>query len=137
ASGGSFNPFAGPNRGGGTRNAALRDGGLPLPAATARLAAQPLPMDAGPAMGMSLGPASVTPVIDADGLPEPVMATAAASGGVALPLPVPGSRQVPSQASAPRASRNTALGPLPPATTGNGVLDELRALKAENSSSLA
>jgi len=137
ASGGSFNPFAGLNRGGGTRTAALRDGGLPLPAATARLAAEPLPMDAGPAMGMSLGPASVTPVIDADGLPEPVMATAAASGGVALPLPVPGSRQVPSQASAPRASRNTALGPLPPATSGNGVLDELRALKAENSSSLA
>lgn len=138
AGAGAFNPFAGLNRGG-ARSTALRDTGLPMPAPAARLAAAPLPMDAAPAYGL----ADTTPVMDADGLPAPVMARATASTtGVPLPVPVAGSRQVPGSvpmelAAAPRASRNTALGPLPAATTGNGVLDELRALKAENSSSLA
>jgi len=124
AGAGSFNPFAGLTRGGGT--AALRDGGLPLPAATARLAATPLALDA-------------APLIADDGLPAPVSGTPAAGDSAGLPPPVARSaRPLPAATgSSAAASRTTALGPLPAATTGNSVLDELRALKAENSSSLA
>ncbi|MGV8960520.1 MAG: cellulose synthase subunit BcsC-related outer membrane protein [Stenotrophomonas sp.] len=126
---GGFNPFSGLTAGG-SRPVALRNEGLPMSTTAMRLAAMPLPQEAASLPGAVAYP----PLIEGDGLPAPVYASGADAAG-SLPRPIAGSRQVPS-ASRP-ATRNTALGPLPTTNTGNAVLDELRALKAESSSSLA
>ncbi len=136
----AFNPFAGLSSPG-ARNAALRGDPMPLPPAAARLAAAPLPAAyAGSALpAASYAPAPM-PVIDADGLPAPVVASTPSIGGVSLP--VPGQRSaagaaVPAQPVVAMSAQAPGL-PLPAAAgSGNGVLDELRDLQSRNSSSLA
>ncbi|MCD9006570.1 BCSC C-terminal domain-containing protein [Luteimonas sp. XNQY3] len=118
---GSFNPFAGMTGSVATRpfaSSPARTMALPalpaLPAASSGLAdAAPLP----PALP---GPGATAMAAPAPALPAPV---ASSAGGIGpLVLAAPG--QAPAAPSAARIS------------TGNPVLDELRALRAENSSSL-
>ena len=133
----AFNPFAGLN-GPGARSAALRGDPMPMPAATARLAAAPLPAAyAAPAAlpATAYAPAPSV-VLDADGLPSPVVASAPAVGGV--PLPVPGQRSAASIAPVqPAPAPALAAAALPQASAATGVLGELRDLQSQNSSSLA
>lgn len=110
---GAFNPFAGLNRGVGTR--ALRGDDAALPPSVEMLAAAP--------SGTRLSGAAHEPLFDASGLPAPVAARGQASVET---LPVPG-QSVRTRRPAPAV-----------ASAGNtGVLAELRDLKAENSSSVA
>ncbi|KAF1686063.1 cellulose synthase [Pseudoxanthomonas broegbernensis] len=132
----AFNPFAGLT-GPGARSAALRGDPLPMPAPAARLAAAPLPGYAS-AAPVEAYPRVATAVIDADGLPAPVAASAPSAAGVALPVPNP--RSVPAASALPAAPSPAAAAfarPLPaPAGGGDSVLDELRGLQGQNSSSL-
>ena len=116
-----------------------------MPVASARLAAVPLPaiVPAQIAPTQQIGVAQPLPaaapqavaMLDEDGLPAPV--SAAATAGIALP--VPNTRAAPAVAAAPAQAAASAFlspPPLPAPRTGNAVLDELRDLKGENSSSL-
>lgn len=111
--GGAFNPFAGMSRGAGTR--ALRGADVPIP----------LPVEVSAVGGYDAlvatpeGRAPAT-LVDAGGLPEPV---ALRAPPLVDSLPVPGQSD--------RLRRAT------PMAGNQGVLAELRELKAENSSSLA
>ncbi|WMJ67795.1 cellulose biosynthesis protein BcsC [Stenotrophomonas sp. 24(2023)] len=114
---GTFNPFAGMNRGVASR--ALRGSDAPLPPAVEALAS-------GGGYSASAAPLPGTPqapLFDASGLPEP-----AASHAPALvdTLPVPG-----------QSARSRRPAPAAAAPASQGVLAELRDLKAENSSSIA
>lgn len=129
----TFNPFAGMTRGA-SRTTALRgndaadpyalQGALPMDALPMR--ADGLADVAGPGAAGPLfaGPVAATPLMDADGLPAPVLGANASAP--ATPLPVPG-RRSPVRAGADDVPRGAQ----------QGVLQELRELKAESSSSLA
>lgn len=112
----SSNPFAGLTPGA-ARGGALRDGGRPLPLSVAALAGESSYRPAGPAPS-----AAAAAPVPATGLPAPVRRD---QGLASLPPA--------------RGSYGAAASPsvLPPASTGNPVLDELRALRAENGSTLA
>lgn len=125
AGAGTFNPFAGMNRGApqGGLGSTARD----LPPAVAALAGE---ADA-PGLGGrrdAYADYAPTPLMDADGLPAPVGAELDAS---AMVVPVgsrtaPGARRMRAGDGAARAS-----------SASQGVLGELRELRAESSSSLA
>ncbi len=117
---GAFNPFAGMNRGQPSR--ALRSSAQPLPAAMMLDSgtASSVPTTTVPAGAYAAAP--MGPLFDADGLPAPV----SEAGFAPAALPVPGtgaSRRVRAERGADVASQ--------------GVLGELRDLRAENSSSLS
>ncbi|MCD9027072.1 BCSC C-terminal domain-containing protein [Luteimonas sp. BDR2-5] len=142
AGGRPFNPFSGLT-GPGARAGAIRGDGLQMPPAAAQLAAAPLPARVPTRAPLPsthpAGAAAAAPValVDDDGLPAPVTA------GAAVPsYPVPGQRSA--AVAAPRAgvgpdvASAPLLPPLPaPGGSGNPVLDELRELRGETSSSLA
>ncbi|WP_024870000.1 cellulose biosynthesis protein BcsC [Pseudoxanthomonas suwonensis] len=120
----AFNPFAGIN-GTGVRDAALRGDGLALPATATRAA--PMPYGGTAMVPAALPAAGVS--LDPDGLPAPVSASAPAMAATALPPPQRGRRDVVA-APVPAALPQSTAGAAP------SLVDELRELRGETSSSL-
>ena len=129
AGAGAFNPFAGMNRGAPQGGLRSRSRGLP-PAVAALAGEDAVPgLDGNDDRYAGYAGYAPAPVMDENGLPAPVVDTASGASPMVVPV---GSRTAP----VARSTRAGTTAPQP-SSASQGVLGELRELRAESSSSLA